>query len=57
MQSLPCYFYDASNQRKSKGLFQIALELKFDPPLGVKLVELRQMLSYHPAFQNVINFE
>ncbi|CAF1485272.1 unnamed protein product, partial [Rotaria sordida] len=39
-QSLSCYFQHDSNKGKSKGLFEIAIELKYYPPPGIKLNEL-----------------
>jgi hypothetical protein len=56
IQSLPCYFQNGPDKGKSKGLFQIAVELECRPPAGIKLNELRQLLSHHPAFKNVILF-
>jgi hypothetical protein len=53
-QSLSCYFLQGPNRGKSKGLYQIAIELKCNPSPTVKLSELRQLLGHHPAFQNVI---
>ncbi|CAF1555882.1 unnamed protein product [Rotaria sp. Silwood1] len=56
-QSLPCYFQHGPNGEKSKGLFQIAVELKCNPSPKAKLNELRRLLAHHPAFQNVLFFE
>ena len=53
-QSLSCYFQYGSNRGKSKGLFQIAVELNCNPSPKAKLSELRQLLAHHPAFQNII---
>jgi hypothetical protein len=53
-QSLSCYFQRGPNRGKSKGLFQIAVELNCNPSRKAKLSELRQLLAHHPAFQNVI---
>lgn len=55
-QSLPCYFQQGPNQGKSKGLFQIAVELNCNPSPKSKLNELHQLLANHPAFQNVAWF-
>ena len=55
-QALSHYFQHGSNKAKSKGLFEITTKLKCHPSPGVELNELRQLLSHHPAFQNVIAF-
>ncbi|CAF4994978.1 unnamed protein product [Rotaria sp. Silwood1] len=52
-QSLSCYFQQGSNRGKSKGLFEIAVELNYNPSPKLKLSELRQLLAHHPAFQNI----
>ena len=54
IQSLSCYFQRGPNRGKSKGLFQIAVELNCNPSPKAKLNELHQLLAHHPAFQNVI---
>ena len=53
-QALSCYFQHGSNKGKSKGLFETATELKCHLSPGITLNELHQLLSHHPAFQNVI---
>ncbi|CAF3380958.1 unnamed protein product [Rotaria socialis] len=53
-QSLSCYFQKGHNRGKSKGLYQIAVELKCNPSPKAQLSELHQLLAHHPAFQNVI---
>ncbi|CAM4804123.1 unnamed protein product [Rotaria magnacalcarata] len=42
---------------KSKGLFEIAVELKCNPSPKSKLNELHQLLAHHPAFQNISRLE
>ena len=54
VQSLSCYFQHGPDRGKSKGLLQIAVELKCNPSPKAKLSELHQLLTHHPAFKNVI---
>ncbi|CAF1516535.1 unnamed protein product [Adineta steineri] len=56
-QSLSCYFQQGPNRGKSKGLYEIAVELKCNPSSKAKLNDLRQLLAHHPAFQNVISLK
>ena len=55
MQSLSCYFQYGSNRGKSKGFYEIAVELNCNPSPKATLSDLRQLLAQHPAFQNVIS--
>ena len=52
-QTLDCYFREGPNEGKSKGLVEIAKELKVKAPSTLKLKELRKLLADHPAFTNV----
>ena len=50
-------FQMAKHKGKSKGLLILAKELKVDVDDKIKLVELHQALSNHPAFRNVSRLE
>ena len=52
-QLLPCYFQQGHNRGKSKGLYQMAVELQCNSSPAAKLSELRQLLANHPGFQKV----
>lgn len=52
-QTLDCYFRGGPNKGKSKGLVEIAKELRLNAPSTLKLEELRKLLADHPAFTNV----
>ncbi|CAF4927624.1 unnamed protein product [Rotaria socialis] len=56
-QSLSCYFQKGHNRGKSKGLYQIAVELKCNPSPKAQLSQLHQLLAHHPAFQNISRLE
>ena len=56
IQTLSYCFQHVSNKGKLNGIFEIAAELKCHPSPGIKLNELCQLLSHHPAFHNVIFF-
>jgi hypothetical protein len=50
---IDCYFKDGENKGKSKGLIEICKDLGIQLPPKIKLEEIRELLSGHPAFQNV----
>ncbi len=52
-QILNCYFESGTNQGMSKGLLNIAKELKVKLPSKIKLEDLRVILSDHSAFKTV----
>lgn len=52
-QILDCYFQNGPNKGKSKGLMNLAKELKVNLPSKIKLEDLRALLSDHPAFKIV----
>jgi hypothetical protein len=52
---LYCYFQSGPDQGKSKGLLELAKELEVNLPSKIKLDNLRDLLSDHPAFKTVIN--
>jgi hypothetical protein len=52
-QTLDCYFISGPEQGLSKGLLEIATELKLTTASNLKLNELQKLLSDHPAFSNV----
>ncbi|CAF1601998.1 unnamed protein product, partial [Didymodactylos carnosus] len=54
---LQCFFAKGVNKGKSKGLAEIAKELKVKVPDGVKLANLRSLLSGHPAFKTKSKLE
>ena len=56
-QQISCYFSDGKHKGKSKGLLILAKELKVDVDDKIKLDELHQVLSNHPAFRNVNRLE
>ena len=56
-QQISCYFSDGEHKEKSKGLLISAKELKIDVNDKIKLDELHQTLSNHPAFRNVSRLE
>ncbi|CAF3196935.1 unnamed protein product [Rotaria socialis] len=55
--SISCYFDSGLHKGKSKGLLQLAKELHVHVDPTIKLLELRKILSDHPAFQNVSKLE
>lgn len=52
-QMLDCYFRNGLNEGLSKGLLEIARELKVATTSNLKLNELQKLLAGHPAFSNV----
>ena len=52
-QVVKCYFQSGENRNKSKGLLQIAKELSISILPKCKLVQLREIIGQHPAFQTV----
>ncbi len=50
---LQCYFQSGPDQGKSKGLLEIAKELKVKLPSKIKLDDCLELLSDHPAFKTV----
>jgi hypothetical protein len=52
-QRLDCYISSGSLKGKSKGLLQIGVELGLNIPEKINLVELKELLSKHRAFQQV----
>jgi hypothetical protein len=53
---LHCYFQSGPYQGKSKGLLEIAKELKVKLPLKIKLNDLQKLLADHPAFTKCKKF-
>ncbi|CAF1587913.1 unnamed protein product, partial [Didymodactylos carnosus] len=51
-KTLQCYHRTGKFKKQSKGLLQIALELKVTTDSDLKLNELKALLSNHPAFAN-----
>lgn len=49
------HFQSGPDQGKSKGLLEIARELEIKLPSKIKLDDLRELLSHHPAFKSVRN--
>ena len=47
-QSLSCYSQDGYNERESKGVYEIAAELRLNLLSRVKLIEFREVLCIHP---------
>ncbi|CAF1508602.1 unnamed protein product, partial [Didymodactylos carnosus] len=56
-KTINCYFTDGENKGKSRGLLNIALNLGLKVPLNCKLQQLKELVSQHPAFQNVTKLE
>jgi hypothetical protein len=54
-KTIQCYFHSGPNKNKSKGLWEIAKELNIALPSKCSLVQLRELLNRHPAFQIVNN--
>jgi hypothetical protein len=50
---IDCYFKSGPNEGLSKGLIQISSDLGIKLPPKIKLHQLRDILSNHPAFQLV----
>ncbi|CAF4025243.1 unnamed protein product [Rotaria sp. Silwood2] len=50
---IDCYFKQGPNKGKSKGLVEICMDLGVKLPAKVKLEEIHEILSKHPAFKNV----
>jgi hypothetical protein len=61
LKSLDCYFEDNNGEWKSKGLLRIAQDLGVIPANAQskdhKLESLKELLMYHPAFENVTKLE
>ncbi len=55
--SVPCYFEKGENQGKSKGLLELAKDLKVSVHSSIKLPELRALLANHPAFKSISKLE
>ncbi|CAF3407145.1 unnamed protein product [Rotaria socialis] len=55
--SISCSFTTGEYRGKTKGLLQLAKELKVPVRHSINLVELRALLAQHPAFQNVSKLE
>lgn len=53
---LHCFFQSGPHKGKSKGLIELAKELEIKLPPKIKLDELRELLSDHPAFKTVRNY-
>lgn len=53
VQTIDCYFKTGPFKGLSKGLLHIAKEFNLKLPSNVKLNELRDILSNHPAFKTV----
>ncbi|CAF1284210.1 unnamed protein product [Rotaria sp. Silwood1] len=56
-KTINCYFTDGENKGKSRGLLNIAQNLGLKVPLNCKLQQLKELVSQHPAFQNVTKLE
>jgi len=52
-QVIDCYFKQGPNKGKSKGLVEMCKDLGVKLPDKVKLADIYEILSKHPAFQNV----
>jgi hypothetical protein len=52
---LHCRFPTGVNQGKTKGLLEIAKELKIKLPVKINLDDLRSLMADHPAFKTVSN--
>ena len=52
-QIVDCYFKRGRNKGLSKGLIEISKELNVKLPPKIKLQQLRDILSNHPAFKIV----
>jgi hypothetical protein len=52
---LHCRFPSGVNQGKTKGLLEIAKELKIKLPVKINLDNLRSLMADHPAFKTVRN--
>jgi len=52
-QIIDCFFKEGENKGKSKGLVELCKDLGVQLPPKIKLEEIRELLSEHPAFQNV----
>lgn len=55
--TVSCRFMSGKYRGQTKGLFELAKELKVPIHPSIKLAELRNLLSQHPAFQNVSKLE
>ncbi|CAF1083035.1 unnamed protein product [Rotaria magnacalcarata] len=53
--SISCRFTTGDHRGKTKGLLELAKELKLPCLPSIKLTELRTLLAQHAAFQNVSN--
>lgn len=52
-QLIDCFFQEGENKGKSKGLVEICKELGIQLTPRIKLDEIHELLSGHPAFKNV----
>jgi hypothetical protein len=52
---LHCRFQSGVNQGETKGLLEIAKELKVTLPVKINLEDLRSLMADHPAFKTVRN--
>ena len=55
--SISCYFLQGGHKGKSKGLVDWSKDLNMPVSSSMKLAEIRNVLSNHPAFQNVSKLE
>ena len=55
--SISCYFLQVEHKGKSKGLVELSKDLNMPVSSSMKLAEIRNVLSSHPAFQNVSKLE
>ena len=55
--SISCYFLKVEHKRKSRGLVELSKDLNMPISSSMKLAEIRNILSSHPAFQNVSKLE
>ena len=55
--SISCYFLQVEHKGKSKGLVELSKDLNMPISSSMKLAEIRNILSSHPAFQNVSKLE
>ncbi|CAF3743280.1 unnamed protein product [Rotaria sp. Silwood1] len=56
-QVIDCYFKIGSNKGLSKGLIEISKDLNVKLPTKLKLEQLRDILSNHPAFKIVSSID
>ena len=55
--SISCYFLPVKHKGKSRGLVELSKDLNMPINSSMKLAEIRNILSSHPAFQNLSKLE